>query len=383
VRSGNVHKIYINGVADANTWTNASNYTSQTCRIGKYYLDATNGWNGWLDEFRISKGRACWTANFTPPTAAYTASAYPTSQTYYLTTADSSQINTTGWTDIPSITLTQTTPTNTSIKHLVSFDGCTTWKYWNGSAWTSSTLADIGTNGMSKAVLEAITSAQWKATGGFVAGTTTSLNFAAGLATTDNTVAPVLGKINITFAKSALAATSNDVTVNTAAASKLGFTQQPSSTAIAGAAFTLQPQVIIQDAYNNTITTDNATQITLSRGAKGTAALQGTTLTLPVTAGVATFSGLSYNKAEIMNILASTTSYTAATSNDVTVSPAALDHFTVTGIPDPATAGTAASDRLLRHAEYRIVHRFGDHDQWRAVGYVELGCSDWSGFRRD
>lgn len=32
----------------------------------------TGGWiDGWLDEFRISKGIAQWTANFTPPTEAY------------------------------------------------------------------------------------------------------------------------------------------------------------------------------------------------------------------------------------------------------------------------------------------------------------------------
>ena len=27
--------------------------------------------NGWLDEFRVSKGIARWTANFTPPAAPY------------------------------------------------------------------------------------------------------------------------------------------------------------------------------------------------------------------------------------------------------------------------------------------------------------------------
>lgn len=37
-------------------------------RLGEY-----NGqyWNGWIDEVRISKGIARWTANFTPPTSAY------------------------------------------------------------------------------------------------------------------------------------------------------------------------------------------------------------------------------------------------------------------------------------------------------------------------
>lgn len=42
--------------------------------IGKYPNPGYENWfNGWLDEFRISKGIARWTANFTPPTAAYTA----------------------------------------------------------------------------------------------------------------------------------------------------------------------------------------------------------------------------------------------------------------------------------------------------------------------
>jgi hypothetical protein len=34
-------------------------------------LGASAEFNGWLDEFRISKGIARWTANFTPPTGEY------------------------------------------------------------------------------------------------------------------------------------------------------------------------------------------------------------------------------------------------------------------------------------------------------------------------
>jgi hypothetical protein len=35
--------------------------------------DGTYAFNGWLDEFRISKGIARWTGNFAPPTSAYSA----------------------------------------------------------------------------------------------------------------------------------------------------------------------------------------------------------------------------------------------------------------------------------------------------------------------
>ena len=93
---------------------------------------------------------------------------------------------------------------------------------------------------------------------------------------------------------------------------KLAFILQPSPTATAGAAFAQQPKVAVQDASSNTVILDDTTLITLSRGETGangadnTDTLQGTTLTLSVTDGIADFSGagLSYNKAETMNILA-------------------------------------------------------------------------------
>jgi len=56
---------------------------------------------------------------------------YATAQPYYVTTSDTSQKDTSGWIGINSISLTQTTPTDTDIKYLVSFDGRTTWKTWN------------------------------------------------------------------------------------------------------------------------------------------------------------------------------------------------------------------------------------------------------------
>jgi len=43
-----------------------------TLRIGTY-AGATQFLNGWLDEFRVSKGVARWTSNFTPPTSAHVA----------------------------------------------------------------------------------------------------------------------------------------------------------------------------------------------------------------------------------------------------------------------------------------------------------------------
>ena len=71
VRNGSSFNVYQDGVSVAST-TDADTITDITAslyigiqRTGSYALE------GQMDEFRISKGIARWTANFTPPTAAY------------------------------------------------------------------------------------------------------------------------------------------------------------------------------------------------------------------------------------------------------------------------------------------------------------------------
>jgi hypothetical protein len=73
VRYGNTFTQYVNGTADGTidvTGKTMNNSTNKFAfgRIGEY---ASNTWNGWLDEIRVSKGIARWTTNFTPPTRAY------------------------------------------------------------------------------------------------------------------------------------------------------------------------------------------------------------------------------------------------------------------------------------------------------------------------
>ena len=108
-------------------------------------------------------------------------------------------------------------------------------------------------------------------------------------------------------------------------------------------AFATQPVVAEEDSFGNIVTTDSTHTITAARGSQGTAALQGSNLTVTLVNGVATFSGLSYNKAETMNIAFSTNagSFTA-TSNNVVVSPAAASQLVITTQPSAtATAGVA------------------------------------------
>jgi hypothetical protein len=137
-------------------------------------------------------------------------------------------------------------------------------------------------------------------------------------------------------ADSKITGTSNSVLVNPAAASQVVITQQPSPTATAGVAFATQPVVKLEDQYGNVETGDMTHTVTAA--STGTAALLGT-MTLTLSSGVATFTDLSYKKAETIQLQFTTSagSFTA-TSNNVVVSPSVASHFALVA-PSLVTAG--------------------------------------------
>jgi hypothetical protein len=108
--------------------------------------------------------------------------------------------------------------------------------------------------------------------------------------TTGNPI--VSGNITNTGSTGPLGSTNyGTLTMVLGTASKLGFTQQP-STSPSGVAFLTQPKVAVQDAVGNTITTDSTSTVTLTlatptRGGPGT--LAGCTSPVTVSAGIATF----------------------------------------------------------------------------------------------
>jgi len=74
VRSGSTGKLYINGVADANTVTTSATATCPTNpQIGRYPLISNRNFFGYISNTRVIKGTAVYTSNFTPPTAPVTA----------------------------------------------------------------------------------------------------------------------------------------------------------------------------------------------------------------------------------------------------------------------------------------------------------------------
>lgn len=78
VRSGNSLYMFVGGTQLAGspftiTGANIPDYTSGLFIGARSTATGTQNINGWMDEFRLSKGVARWTANFTPPTAEYDA----------------------------------------------------------------------------------------------------------------------------------------------------------------------------------------------------------------------------------------------------------------------------------------------------------------------
>jgi uncharacterized membrane protein len=74
VRSSGSTKLYVNGVQVGSTYTDTNNYVGTVAWIGGYNNGAAGGFfSGYISNFRIVKGVALYTGNFTPPTQKLTA----------------------------------------------------------------------------------------------------------------------------------------------------------------------------------------------------------------------------------------------------------------------------------------------------------------------
>jgi len=155
---------------------------------------------------------------------------------------------------------------------------------------------------------------------------TTSATAASGLVSFSNLSYNKAETITIDFNSGSLTgATSGNVTVSPAAANKLTILTQPPSTAIAGVAFSPQPQVRIEDQFGNLRSADNATVVTATR-LLGAGGLQGTT-SLTAIGGLVTYTNLSYNVAETIALVFGSGSLTPVTSSNVVVSPGAANRL--------------------------------------------------------
>jgi hypothetical protein len=71
VRSAGVFSYFIDGIKDATTFTLATNYTNTTPLLGRFCDGTPNMFNGYMDEVRVTKGIARYTADFTPPASPF------------------------------------------------------------------------------------------------------------------------------------------------------------------------------------------------------------------------------------------------------------------------------------------------------------------------
>ena len=73
-RSSGTVKVFVNGVASSgSSITTDLNDTTRIPTIGKYTHSTQLAWKGYISNFRITKGEALYTADFTPPTTELTA----------------------------------------------------------------------------------------------------------------------------------------------------------------------------------------------------------------------------------------------------------------------------------------------------------------------
>jgi hypothetical protein len=125
------------------------------------------------------------------------------------------------------------------------------------------------------------------------------------------------------------------------ALSRLVVTQQPSSTAIAGTAFTVQPKVAAADSYGNTVAS-YATPITAAQTSGGNLNATPTAQTVTPSNGVASFSVLYATNAGALTITFTGSGVSSATSATINVSAAPATRLAITTAPITATAGTAS-----------------------------------------
>ena len=156
VRNGTNWRLYVDGTLDAEC-TASGTVTDEMAnglRIGVHGGGGGYLVDGWIDEFRFSKGIARWTSNFTPPTVAYGLGidGYVGGTEADMTVISTTQTAQSEPDEANLVFLMEddagTATINTDIKAYVSKDA--------GSNWSSAvTLVDQGTWGTNKKILVA------------------------------------------------------------------------------------------------------------------------------------------------------------------------------------------------------------------------------------
>ncbi|MFA5183140.1 MAG: Ig-like domain-containing protein [Syntrophales bacterium] len=185
--------------------------------------------------------------------------------------------------------------------------------------------------------------------GGSTLSGTTVKTVVSGLATFENLS---LDKVGTGYTLTATAtsltsATTGQFSISHGATSKLAFSSQPSA-GTAGTSISPAVTILVQDAYGNTVTANNTTEVTTAIGSNpGGATLSGT-LTRIATAGVISFNDLSLEKAATgYTLSAIATGLASALSNSFNVNPAAANKLIFTTQPATTSAGSLLTPAVV------------------------------------
>ena len=146
--------------------------------------------------------------------------------------------------------------------------------------------------------------------------TATTVIFTAGEGTATTITPYDAQSTTLTATEGTIAGTSGTFTVKAGAATKLAFTTSPSTPTAENTAFTTQPKVTVQDAWQNTAAT-NISSVTLTPSG---ATLTCTANPKAAVAGVATFAGCKMKTAGTYTLTAADGSLTSVVSNSFTIS---------------------------------------------------------------
>jgi len=70
-RSSGTVRVFLNGTVSASTYSSTANIADNTIRVGANGATTGEWFHGHIDDLRITRGVARYTANFTPPTAPF------------------------------------------------------------------------------------------------------------------------------------------------------------------------------------------------------------------------------------------------------------------------------------------------------------------------
>ena len=184
--------------------------------------------------------------------------------------------------------------------------------------------------------------------GGFATGSTKTATVSGGIATFSNLFLNTAGAYTLgeSATNGLTGPNSNSFTVSSLPADHIGFIVHP-TIGTAGVVINPSVQVEVLDRLNDLVVGDNSDQITLSVAGGPGGFTAGSTTTVKVSVGIATFSNLILETAGVYTLgEISTGGLTGPNSGSLTITPATANHLAFSVAPSNSMAGGAISPAI-------------------------------------